>query len=59
MKRLFDEERIKECIRKATTVNSLRNFLKAMLRETPDMSILESENEDEEMVIFIKKKEGE
>ncbi|MBR5584005.1 MAG: hypothetical protein IKW21_05710 [Lachnospiraceae bacterium] len=55
MKRLFEESRIKQ-ITKMTTVNSMRNAINKMLHETPDVTVLESENDGEEMMIMIKRK---
>ena len=55
MKRLYEEERIRKCL-KATTVNSMRNEIHKMLHETPDVSVLESDNDGEEMMVMIKRK---
>ena len=55
MERLYEEKRIRECM-KCTTVHSMRNALSALVHETPDVSVLESETDNEEMMVMIKRK---
>ena len=56
MSSYYSQERIKECL-DYTTYSAIKRAVKSMLKDVPDITILPSENKDEEMFVVIRKKE--
>ena len=52
----YSQKRIKECLEK-TTLGATRSAFLHMLQDVPDITILPSENKDDEMFVVIRKKE--